>query len=66
MRSDTRLKLFYMSNIVGREILTPYFMKIPLYCLPPPFSNFVQPPPLLPPTPTPSTHSVVFFLWLNG
>ena len=32
----------------------------------PPFSNFVQPPPLLPPTPTLTALSVALFLWPNG
>ena len=51
--------------IVGRGVLTPYFMKIPLYCLPSLFSNFVH---LLPlsPTPSPTVLSVVLFLWLTG
>ena len=57
----------------GRGVLTPCFMKTPLYCLPPSFSNFVQPSPpsphpssLLPPIPFLTAHCVVLFLWLNG
>ena len=57
----------------GRGVLTPCFMKTPLYCVPPSFSNFVQPSPpsphpssLLPPIPFLTAHCVVLFLWLNG
>ena len=53
--------------MVGRGVLTPYLMKSPLYCHPPPFFKFCQPPPfLLPPTPTLPALSVVLFLWLDG
>ena len=32
-------------DIVGRGVLTPLVYEDPLYCLPAPFSNFVQAPP---------------------
>ena len=44
-------------SMVSKRVLTPYFMKTPVYC---------QPFPLSPPTPTPTVLSVVLFLWLNG
>ena len=44
-----------------------YFMKtLSVYIAWSPFSNFVQPPSLLPKTPTSTSYSVVLFLWLNG
>ena len=58
--------------IVGRGVLTSYFMKIPLILptpLPPLFQILTTPlprPPSLLPTPTPTVYSVVLFLWLNG
>ena len=53
---------------IGRGVLThPILWKLSPSILPDlPFSNFVQPPSLLPPTPTSTSYSVVLFLWLNG
>ena len=53
---------------LGRGVLThPILWKLSPSILPdPPFSNFVQPPSLLPPTPNSTSYSVVLFLWLNG
>ena len=53
---------------IGRGVLThPIVWKLSPSILPDlPFSNFVQPPSLLPPTPTSTSYSVVLFLWLNG
>ena len=45
--------------IVDRGMLNLYFMKTPLYCLPPPTSLSLQ-------TPTPNVLSIVLFLWQNG
>ena len=44
--------------IVGRGVLTPLFYKDPLILPTPLFSNFVPP--------TPTAHSIILFLWLNG
>ena len=57
-------------RIGGRGVLTPNFMKTPppQYCLTLVF-RFCQPTlphSLLPPTHTPTAHSIVLFLWLNG
>ena len=56
--------------VVGRGVLTLLFYKeLPLYCLPPPFSNFDHPPPptsMSPPNPNHTALSVVTFPWLNG
>ena len=57
--------------IIGRGVLTPYFMKTPPpptapYCLTP-FPNFVQTPTSLsPPTPTPTVFFLsCFFCWMG-
>ena len=41
-------------------------MKTPLYCPPSLFQILSNPPSLSNPNPTPTTHFVFFFLWLNG
>ena len=53
-------------NIVGRGVLTPYFMRTTPFVAYPPFSNFIHPPPsfLLPPTPPPLLNLLsCFFGW---
>ena len=50
--------------IVGRGILTPYFMKTPLHYVPLLF-QILSNPPLLHPTSTPTALFVALFLWLN-
>ena len=58
-------------SIVGRGVLTLTFYEDPhsppLYCLPTffKFSPILSPPSLPPPSPTPTAHSVVLFLWQN-
>ena len=57
---------------IDRGFLIPYFMKTPLYCLPPPFFKFCPTTPSPPPAPppplssTPTALFVAMFLWLNG
>ena len=52
-----RKKAYRISiHVIDRGFLIPYFMKTPLYCLPPPFSSSVQQQPP-PPHPTPLLHS---------
>ena len=55
-------------NTFSEEVTTYGFddtKKVAILPLPP-FSNFVQPSSLFPPTPTPTAHFVVLFLLLNG
>ena len=55
--------------VIDRGFLIPYFMKTPLYCLPPPFFKFcpTNPPPSPRPlSSTPTALFVAMFLWLNG
>ena len=54
--------------IVGRGVLTSQFYEdLPPYIPSLPFFKFCPiPPSMFPPTSTPTAHSVVLFLWLNG
>ena len=56
-------------HIVGRGVLTPYFMKAPYIVCPLPLFQILSTSPptsLSPETPTSTVLSVVLFLWLNG
>ena len=64
------LTFFQISPTLPLPSPLPISWRPPLYCIPPFFSNFVQPQPSpcypLPATSTPTTLFVVLFLWLNG
>ena len=56
-----------LKDKVGREVLTSYFIKTSPILPNLLFQILSNPPPsLLPPTPTPTGHYVVLFIWLNG